>query len=157
MPLLDRLLQREPGKYLYGTLAGGLAGHTPTPFLYSVSANNLKDWTSHGPLVDLGSNTTLDEKWCGEFGRNFECSNLMEVGGKLLLLTSTEGGERRWSIWITGDLSLRDGQPQLTPTASGVLDWGSYYAASVGESKDGRKLALGKRSLLLSVLHDADG
>ena len=148
LPMMDRLLGTGPGECLYGTLSGGLAGKTPTPFLYSIRRDNLKEWKALGPLMDVGANTRLDDKWCPEFGHNFECSSLIEVAGKPLMLTSTEGGSRRWSIWLTGDLSLEEGRPHLKPTCAGVLDWGSFYAASIGESKDGRKLVLGMLLLL---------
>lgn len=152
LPSLDRLLGREPGQSLYATLSGGILNKTPTPFLYSVNPNKFEEWESLGPLMDIGLDYHPDRKWTGEFGRNFECCNLFEHEGTPTLITGTEGGARRWSLWIQGELQLRNERPHLDYRYSGVLDWGSYYAASSTEHPvDGRRLVMGARRLVLTI------
>lgn len=144
LPSLDRLLHRQAGQYLYATLSGGIAGSTPTPFLYSLLSNDLSQWELLGPLMNLGLDFVPDAKWCGEHGRNYECCNLFELQSVPTLITSTEGGAKRWSIWVQGDMTLKNGSPKLVYQKSGVLDWGSFYAASTSEHPDGRRLIMGK-------------
>lgn len=145
LPSLDRLLNRNSGEYLYATLSGGIANTTPTPFLYSLPVNDLRKWESLGHLMDIGLDYTPDAKWCGEGGRNFECCSLFELDSMPTLMTSTEGGKRRWSLWIQGEFTLKEGVPKLEYGKSGVLDWGCFYAASTSEHPvDGRRLVMGK-------------
>jgi beta-fructofuranosidase len=144
MPSIDRLLGRTPGQYVYGTLSGGFAKRTPTAFLYSIPANNMCQWNYLGSLIE---NVNPDIKWCGEGGQNFECCSLFELEDQPTLLTSTEGGERRWSLWMQGQMELAKGSPQLRCEISGVLDWGCFYAASSSEHPlDKRRLLMGKDS-----------
>lgn len=145
LPSLDSLLGRPRDQYLYATLSGGIVEKSPTVFLYSIPVDNLRDWQSLGAIVDIGLDYTPDEKWCGEGGRNFECCSLFELETQTTLITSTEGGKRRWSLWLQGEMSVVDGRPKLEYTKSGVLDWGSFYAASTGQHPvDGRHLIMGK-------------
>ncbi|KAK9893407.1 glycoside hydrolase family 32 protein [Cystobasidium minutum MCA 4210] len=144
LPSLDRLLGRNAGEYVYATLSGGTVDKTPTPFLYSVPSNNLRQWESLGQLMDIGLDYEPSAKWCGEGGRNFECCSLFEMHSIPTLVTSTEGGRRRWSMWIQGKMTLQDGQPRLEYGKSGVMDWGCFYAASTSEHPiDGRRLVMG--------------
>lgn len=144
LPKLDQLLGRQPGKYLYATLSGGIAGQTPTFFLYSLPVDDLTQWEFHGPAVDIGLDYRPDPKWCGEGGRNFECCSLFELESKTTLITSTEGGQKRWSLWLQGEMSMDDGKPKLAYRKSGVLDWGCFYAASTSRHPvDGRQLIMG--------------
>ena len=150
LPILDRLLDRESGNYLYATLSGGITGKTPTVFLYSVPVDDLRDWQSLGAIVDIGLDFLPDQRWCGEGGRNFECCSLFELESEMTLITSTEGGNRRWSLWLQGEMVMRDAMPKLEYRKSGVLDWGCFYAASTSlHPTDGRRLIMGE-----SVLHN---
>lgn len=145
LPILDRLLNRETGEYLYATLSGGIVGKTPSVFLYSLRANDLRDWRSLGAIVDIGLDYMPDQRWCGEGGRNFECCSLFELESEMTLITSTEGGKRRWSLWLQGEMVMRDGMPKLEYRKSGVLDWGCFYAASTSlHPVDGRRLVMGE-------------
>lgn len=145
LPMVDILLGRPKDKYLYATLSGGLVGRTPTVFLYSLAIDDLGKWKSLGPIINIGLDYRPDKKWCGEGGRNFECCSLFELDSLSTLITSTEGGKKRWSLWMQGAMTLTNGSPSWHYTKSGVLDWGCFYAASTSQHpSDGRRLIMGE-------------
>ncbi|KDN43548.1 glycoside hydrolase family 32 protein [Tilletiaria anomala UBC 951] len=78
---------------LFGILAGGIRGITPTVFLYSLS-EGLTRWTYRGTLLRPGLHARLGTR-TGDLGINFEVCNFASLrhatGTQLYLLLSAEG------------------------------------------------------------------
>lgn len=73
---------------LYGFISGGIVNQTPTVFVYSINAHDLREWTYIGHLFDVGLNFRPSKKWSGDFGVNWEVANVAT-------LTDEEDGESR--------------------------------------------------------------
>jgi beta-fructofuranosidase len=59
---------------LCGFLSGGIAGQTPTVFVYSTNPNDLREWKYAGSLVNIGLNVR-PSRWSGDLGVNWETAN----------------------------------------------------------------------------------
>ncbi|KAL2865249.1 glycoside hydrolase family 32 protein [Aspergillus lucknowensis] len=69
----------ESGKdAMYGLISGGLAGQTPTVFVYAVERSAMENWKYVGTLLDVGLNFS-PSRWSGDFGVNWEVSNLVTL------------------------------------------------------------------------------
>lgn len=63
---------------MYGVISGGIQDRGPTAFLYTVAGNDLSEWRYLGPLVDdFPCRFQPSEKWTGNYGLNWECTNFM--------------------------------------------------------------------------------
>lgn len=62
----------------HGIVSGGIAGKTPAIFVYAVNPTDLRSWKYTGLLVDVGLNFH-PSRWSGDFGVNWEVSNLMTL------------------------------------------------------------------------------
>ncbi|KAL2005564.1 hypothetical protein VTN00DRAFT_10057 [Thermoascus crustaceus] len=78
----------EEEDVLYGFISGGIVNKTPTVFVYSINAKDLREWTYIGPLMNVGLNFRPSKKWSGDFGANWEVANVVT-------LTDEEDGESR--------------------------------------------------------------
>ncbi|KAJ1712486.1 glycosyl hydrolase family protein [Aspergillus flavus] len=137
-----------PPLSLSGFLSGGIAGRTPTVFVYSVNPDDLREWTYVGPLVNVGLNFR-PSRWSGDLGVNWETTNWVvltdhEGTTKNFIIMGVEGclvSEReqkrvsRSQLWMAVD--PRPEQPKSEPidaltdyAFSGIFDHGCAYAAN---------------------------
>lgn len=148
-PALDQLRGQ---KSLYGLVSGGIDGHGPTVFLYSVPHGNVSEWHYLCPLVDMSSRFQPSLKWSGNFGVNWECANFLtltsESTSRVCLILGAEGDVEREHIrnfkhhphvpprtvrsllWMFGDLRAERDSACIDFTHGGYLDCGSLYAAN---------------------------
>ncbi|OGE48786.1 hypothetical protein PENARI_c026G12467 [Penicillium arizonense] len=146
------LHQLRGQKSLYGLVSGGIAGHGPTAFLYSVPHNNISEWQYLSPLVNMPARFQPSPKWSGNFGVNWECVNFLtlesESNSRVCLILGAEGDVEREHIrnfesspqiaprtvrcllWMFGDLRFENNSARLDYTHGGYLDCGSLYAAN---------------------------
>ncbi|KNG85815.1 glycosyl hydrolase family protein [Aspergillus nomiae NRRL 13137] len=137
-----------PSPSLSGFLSGGIAGRTPTVFVYSVNPDDLREWKYAGPLVNVGLNFR-PSRWSGDLGVNWETTNWVvltdhEGTTKNFIIMGVEGclvSERkqkrvsRSQLWMAVD--PRPEQPKCKPIEaladyafSGIFDHGCAYAAN---------------------------
>ncbi|OBT93117.1 hypothetical protein VE01_09205 [Pseudogymnoascus verrucosus] len=150
-PALDRLRGKN-GKSLYGLVSGGIAGLGPTTFLYEIQPEALGQWDYLGSLVDLSISYQPSEKWGGNYGINWECTNFMtlesnSVSREFLIIGAEGEVERdhinnsifpaatsprtvRQQVWMSGNLVKKGDNIKLQFKFGGILDHGSYYAAN---------------------------
>ncbi|THY00967.1 Arabinanase/levansucrase/invertase [Aureobasidium pullulans] len=79
---MDRIRQSAHQRGLYGIIAGGISGTTPTIFLYSLDPTNLTRWTLLSTLVFPGLNLVLNPLW-GDFGMNWEVTNIATLKNEI--------------------------------------------------------------------------
>ena len=137
---------------LYGLVSGGIEGHGPTAFLYSVPHDNISEWRYLCPLVNIPARFQPSSKWSGNFGINWECANFLtldfESNSRVCLILGAEGDVEREHIrdfkfapdvpprtvrsllWMFGDLRVEENTARVDHTHSGYLDCGSLYAAN---------------------------
>ncbi|KAF9891674.1 hypothetical protein FE257_003686 [Aspergillus nanangensis] len=148
-PAMRRLHGQE---CLYGLVAGGIEGHGPTAFLYSVPHDTPSEWQYLCPLVDMPARFQPSQKWSGNFGINWECVNFLTLNSKtdtrMCLIIGAEGDIERDHIkncelgphtpprtirsllWMFGNLRMKGDSLRFDYTHGGYLDCGSLYAAN---------------------------
>jgi beta-fructofuranosidase len=149
-------ISKDAPSTLYGFISGGITKRTPTVFVYTVQATDLRKWEFVGPLVDVGLNLQ-PSRWSGDYGVNWEVANLMtltnESTSRDFIIMGAEGcvlsdspdqegvqearrrREPRGQLWMSIKSS---GKPNSTSTDdalalysfSGVFDHGCFYAAN---------------------------
>lgn len=107
-PYIDELLGEEIGSNKYGLMSGGIVDECATVFLYQISPSNLLDWKYLGPLIKAELAFRPSQKWTGDSGVNWECTNFMTLTSRSgvqrdFLLTGTEGGQDRDHITPTSN------------------------------------------------------
>ncbi|PYH28682.1 glycoside hydrolase family 32 protein [Aspergillus neoniger CBS 115656] len=137
-----------PSSELCGLISGGIAGQTPTAFVYSIHPHDLRQWKYLGPLVDVGLNFQ-PSRWSGDLGVNWEVVNWIPMTDdedvtRLFILMGAEGGRLpdksrkktpRAQLWMSIK-PCSSTQPRSTTDAlafyafSGVFDHGCAYAAN---------------------------
>jgi beta-fructofuranosidase len=166
-PALDRA-RGCTAPSLYGLISGGVHSDGPKTFLYEIAPTDLTRWTYLYPLaIDVPSNHRPGGRWGGDFGVNWECTNFVTLEGpdgikREIVIAGSEGGLEQAQVtnyheshpnaphrspsyanWFFGDLVPVEGDMRLNIGASGVLDWGLFYAANHFRAADGRKLLWG--------------
>ncbi|TPX13385.1 uncharacterized protein E0L32_006115 [Thyridium curvatum] len=148
---LDRILGADT-KGLYGLVSGGVEGSGPTTWLYTISPDDLESWAYVCPLVDILARHQPFEPWGGNYGVNWECTNLLSLSfGKItrqFLILGAEGDVEkahvkhfigspespsrtvRAQLWMSGPLSATKNGPRLQYKHGGYLDHGPFYAAN---------------------------
>lgn len=142
----------EPAK-LYGLISGGIQDSGPTSFLYEISQENVEHWKYLGPLVDVPLRFQPSHKWSGNYGINWECTNLVTLCtddlSRHFLIIGAEGDVEkehvknhigppgvpsrtvRAQLWMSGHLTTNDeGIVKFRYEQGGYLDNGPYYAAN---------------------------
>ncbi|TVY65319.1 Beta-fructofuranosidase, cell wall isozyme [Fusarium oxysporum f. sp. cubense] len=142
----------DPAK-LYGLISGGIQDLGPTTFLYEISQENLENWKYLNPLVDVPLRFQPSEKWSGNYGINWECTNLVtlcagDVSRHFLIIGAEGDVEKehvkkdngppgvpsrtiRAQLWMSGHLTTNDeGIIKFRYEHGGFLDNGPYYAAN---------------------------
>ncbi|KAM0417097.1 hypothetical protein ACHAPT_012935 [Fusarium lateritium] len=137
---------------LYGLISGGIQDSGPTTFLYEIDDKNAENWKYLNPLVDMPARYQPSEKWCGNFGVNWECTNVVTLDAdsesRHFLIIGAEGDVEkphvknfgqptgvpsrtvRAQLWMSGDfIRINDGV-KFVHKAGGYLDHGPYYAAN---------------------------
>lgn len=165
-PALDRARNTEAS--LYGLISGGVHSDGPKTFLYAINPTDLTRWTYLYPLVvDIPSNHRPSGRWGGDLGVNWECTNFISLTAqdgttKEIVFAGVEGGAEQkevtqyhkthpavprrstsYACWFFGDLINVKDDIRLDIGASGLLDWGLFYAANHFQAADGRKLLWG--------------
>lgn len=165
-PALDRMRDSPPT--LYGLISGGIHSQGPKTFLYAISPNDLKTWEYLYPLVvDVPSNHRPGGRWGGDIGVNWECTNFLTLQSRdgterTMVIAGAEGGIEQSQVteyhksnpdaprrnpsyanWFFGELTKIDNDVRFSIGASGLLDWGLFYAANHFQAADGRKLLWG--------------
>lgn len=139
---------------LYGFISGGIAGRTPTVFVYTVEPTDLRKWEFVGPLIEIDLNLR-PSRWSGDLGVNWEVANLMtlssESASRDFVIMGAEGclpldqvhdnshgehearrrRELRGQLWASVKSNQRATSDALTSYAfSGIFDHGCFYAAN---------------------------
>ncbi|RDL40566.1 Uncharacterized protein BP5553_00545 [Venustampulla echinocandica] len=164
-PALDHL-RGKSGNSLYGLISGGMQGSGPTTFLYEIQSEALGEWRYLDALVDLPIRFQPSEKWSGNFGINWECTNFMTLESNSIshnfLIIGAEGDiERnhikdyilppllpprtvRQQVWMSGDIIKKGDSIKFQYRFGGILDHGSYYAGnSFVDPPSGRRILHG--------------
>ena len=76
---------------------------------------------------------------------------MFQLENQPVMIMGTEGGERRWSLWMFGEFELDNTKkPRWRYHKSGAIDWGTLYGASCSEQPiDGRRLLMGTFHIFL--------
>lgn len=151
---------------LYGLVSGGIEGSGPTSFLYEIQRNDVEKWKYLGPLVDMPMRFQPSKKWSGNYGINWECTNVMTLRtgteSRQFLIIGAEGDvekdhvknyERsvgspnrtvRAQLWMSGQLKATSLGVRFSYEHGGYLDHGPYYAAnSLLDPDSGRRIVYG--------------
>ncbi|RAL07748.1 glycoside hydrolase family 32 protein [Aspergillus homomorphus CBS 101889] len=67
-----------PSSNLCGFISGGIAGETPTVFVYSINPQNLREWIYVGLLVRIEPRSQPSQ-WSGDMGVNWEVANFVSL------------------------------------------------------------------------------
>ncbi|GLA18654.1 hypothetical protein AnigIFM62618_006304 [Aspergillus niger] len=137
-----------PSSDLCGLISGGIAGQTPTAFVYSINPHDLRQWKYLGPLVDVGVNFK-PSRWSSDLGVNWEVVNWIPMTDeedvtRLFILMGAEGGlasdksqkkSPRAQLWMSikpcfSTQPHSNTDPLASYAFSGVFDHGCGYAAN---------------------------
>ncbi|KAJ3457906.1 hypothetical protein MRS44_012015 [Fusarium solani] len=136
----------------YGLISGGIQDVGPTTFLYAIDDNNVEEWTYLGPLVDVPARFQPSKKWSGNYGVNWECTNIVTLHAdsesRHFLIIGAEGDVEkdhvknrchptgapsrtvRGQVWMLGNLTRADDGVKFGYKHGGYLDHGPLYAAN---------------------------
>ncbi|KAJ5675925.1 Glycoside hydrolase family 32 [Penicillium macrosclerotiorum] len=138
---------------LYGFISGGIVGHGPNIFVYTVNPTDLRQWQYAGPLVSVGSNFH-PSRWSGDFGLNWEVGNFTTLSNDLghsrdFAIMGAEGclrsensdwtrpgsaRERRSArslLWMSVNSTEENNDEALSKyNFGGIFDHGCLYAAN---------------------------
>ncbi|OIW29513.1 Arabinanase/levansucrase/invertase [Coniochaeta ligniaria NRRL 30616] len=174
-PELDRVRGGGAGGAgtLYGLISGGVEGSGPTTFLYEIRADDIGEWKYLGPLVDVPERFQPEGKWGGNYGLNWECTNLVTLRAddtgetREFLVIGAEGDVEkkhvedfrlpvgapsrtvRAQLWMAGRLEAggaggKGEEVKFRYEHGGFLDHGPYYAAnSFLDPESGRRVVYG--------------
>jgi beta-fructofuranosidase len=145
----------HPGSTLYGIMSGGLRDTSPTIFLYIIDNADPTHWTFLSTLLEPGLNFCPSTLSAGDFGVNWEVANIATLQDSndkefTILIVGVEGcklSEPTTENSTPKPRATRSGRSQRyligTPTHkpstdeiklqhqfSGVLDYGTFYAAN---------------------------
>jgi beta-fructofuranosidase len=150
---------------IYGLISGGIVSIGPTTFLYEITDGAAEEWKYINPLVDIPPRFQPSRKWSGNYGVNWECTNLITLRRgpeeRSFLIIGVEGdvekehireGSRhkavnrtvRSQLWMSGHLETTHAGIKFKHEHGGFLDHGPYYAANTfHDVKSGRFIAYG--------------
>jgi len=124
---------REPDGW-YLAVGSGVKGEGGCVLLYRSA--DLRHWEYLHPLVS-GKPNGRTSGGPVETGEMWECPDFFAIDGKHCLLYSTAGSV----TWSTGEYDDRD--HRFTPTRTGVVDHGAYYAPKSFLAPGGRRILWG--------------
>ncbi|KAL2677388.1 hypothetical protein Neosp_011158 [[Neocosmospora] mangrovei] len=136
----------------YGLISGGIQDVGPTTFLYAIDDDNAEEWKYLCPLVDVPARFHPSKKWCGNYGLNWECTNIVTLHAdsesRHFLIIGAEGDVEkdhvknhgqpagvqsrtvRGQLWMLGNLTRADDGVKFGYRHGGYLDHGPLYAAN---------------------------
>ncbi|RSL90670.1 hypothetical protein CEP52_014512 [Fusarium oligoseptatum] len=136
----------------YGLISGGIQDAGPTTFLYAINDDNVEEWTYLGPLVDIPARFQPSKKWSGNYGLNWECTNIVTLHAgsesRHFLIIGAEGDVEkahvknhdqpagvpsrtvRGQVWMSGNLTRVEDGVRFGYEHGGYLDHGPLYAAN---------------------------
>ena len=150
-------------------LSGGVQGEVDGPrmFLFGVDPSNLASWTFLQTLGTMKRNARLDTRWSGDFGTNWECGTFFPLKHnasgieRMIGVVGVEGGhirehvksyrklnpsrphrDSRYCNWFFANLT-KDKDNDIHFDTTGMMDSGEWYAPSVFQHPDGRRIAWG--------------
>jgi len=118
----------------YLAVGSGQRGKGGSALLYR--SQDLRHWEYLHPLAQ-GQPTGSTAADPVDSGDMWECPDFFELNGRHCLLYSTE----RKVYWTTGDYDRRT--HRYTPTRTGILDFGAYYAPKSFLAPDDRRILWG--------------
>ena len=127
----DPFVWRE-GQAWYLALGSGIKNKGGMVLLYK--STDLRQWAYLHPLIE-GSSNKKDTVNPVDKGEMWECPDFFPLGGKHVLLISTEG-KVRWKVGTYLD-------QRFTAEKEGVVDWGAYYAAKTMLDAHGNRILWG--------------
>lgn len=136
-PKIDEILGEAPGSSKYGLMSGGITDECATVFLYQISPQNLLDWKYIGSLIKAKIGFRPSQKWTGDSGINWECTNFMTLTSRTgasrdVLLLGTEGGQDRDHVLPTpasiSQSTTTDGEGNAVPSQR-VPRWALWISA----------------------------
>ena len=129
----DPCLWREGGTWYLG-VGSGERGKGGCVLLYQ--SQNLRNWTYLHKLAEGVPNGRQSANPC-DTGEMWECPDFFQINNRHCLLYSTENKV----IWTTGEYDAAN--HIYTPTRTGVLDHGAYYAPKSFLTPDQRRILWG--------------
>lgn len=151
---------------LYALISGGIEGSGPTSFLYEIQQESIEHWNYLGPLVDVPARFQPSEAWNGNYGMNWECTNMFTLHAgsesRTFLLIGAEGDVEkdhikqfpqrigapsrtvRSQLWMSGHFASTSNGVRFHYDHGGYFDHGPYYAAnSFLDPVSGRRIVHG--------------
>ncbi|RAK96454.1 glycoside hydrolase family 32 protein [Aspergillus ibericus CBS 121593] len=148
-PFIGRwqFMLQQPGAFqssdLCGLISGGIAGKTPTAFVYSINPHDLRQWNYLGLLVHVGLNFQ-PSRWSGDLGVNWEVVNWVpltddEKTTRYFIIMGAEGclDSRKYvkrtpraQLWMSIKPCSSAADALATYAFSGIFDHGCCYAAN---------------------------
>ena len=166
LPCLDLARGVSSPKH-YGLISGGIQDVGPTSFCYEIQEGDFQcHWNYLGPLVELPLRFQPSKAWSGNYGVNWECTNMFTLRAtseaRNFLLIGAEGDvERdhiqrftrgaeapsrtvRSQLWMSGHFETTAKGAKFRYSHGGYFDHGSYYAAnSFLDPVSGRRVVYG--------------
>ncbi|KAL2061208.1 hypothetical protein VTL71DRAFT_7481 [Oculimacula yallundae] len=131
----------------YMMIASGERGRGPQLLLYQ--SDDLLDWQPTGTLLSMEANSKISSTSEFNCGMNFECASFFTIGDRHYIIIGVEEDKNSTKhdchalLWLSGTLTLENGQPRFSITSHGLLDNGLAYAAHIFRDEAGRILQLG--------------
>jgi beta-fructofuranosidase len=122
------------GDWWYMTVGSGFPHQSGAVLLYR--SKDLRHWEYLHVLVS-GESTNGDASHPVASGDMWECPELFPLGGKHVLIFSTQGKTH----WKVGELDRNE--MRFHPEKEGILDYGSYYAAKTQMDAHGNRILWG--------------
>ncbi|KAF3001701.1 hypothetical protein E8E14_000211 [Neopestalotiopsis sp. 37M] len=146
---LDTLLNSTDGTW-YLVISGGVHGDGPSQFLYRQYDPDFQYWEELGQWWHEAANTTWGSgDWAGRWGFNFEVSNIFTLSedgysdeGTFFTTMGAEWSlapivpqvsDFRDALWVSGDVTVEDGEVKFSPSFAGKIDWGHSAYATHGQ------------------------
>jgi beta-fructofuranosidase len=122
------------GNWWYMTVGSGFPRQSGAVLLYR--SKDLRHWEYLHVLVS-GDPVEGNVAHPVDSGDMWECPELFPLGGKHVLIFSTQGKTH----WKVGELDLKE--MLFHPQKEGILDYGSYYAAKTQLDANGQRILWG--------------
>ncbi|KAI4594714.1 hypothetical protein KJ359_007517 [Pestalotiopsis sp. 9143b] len=146
---LDTLLDSANGTW-YLVISGGVHGDGPSQFLYRQYDPEFQYWEELGQWWHEPANTTWGNgDWAGRWGFNFEVSNIFTLDeegytdeGEFFTTLGAEWSlapivpqvsDFRDALWVSGNVTIEDGEVRFSPSYAGKLEWGHSAYATHGQ------------------------
>lgn len=139
---VDRCLGRQTGEHVYGVVAGGVRGWSPTVFLYDIDRQDLTRWRYLCMMFSPGVNFSPSPR-LPDFGTNWEVVNFMALRDNLgnchdILVMGAEGvlprkSKTASSVSPPQSSTTRSRSRSPTPSPSPSISSSPCFSQSSGE------------------------